>query len=186
MNARSAEIKRDGSLKPDLSRAPDPICWSQRPRPFRHQHDALSAEKTLRRDHLTGGVTPPSAIAVTDLDSGVVASLPGCDKGVACEAGASVGGGALPCCALCWTSLPIVPVIASEVGVLTGSKSTRDESEAVSLGSTDIGRSSVGCRRPNRTRVERNGAAVVAVPRRSDRSGARKYQHLRCVGQSNR
>jgi hypothetical protein len=41
-------------------------------RPFRHRHDALSAEKSLRRDHLTGGVTPPSAIAVTDLDSGVV------------------------------------------------------------------------------------------------------------------
>src|ERR1700740_2102479 len=109
-----------------------------------------------------------------------------CDKGVACEAGASVGGGALPCCGLCWTSLPIVPVIASEGGVLTGSKLTRAGGEAVSLGSTDVGRLSIECRCPNRTPVERNGAAVVAVNRRSDRSGARKYQHLRCVGQSNR
>jgi hypothetical protein len=68
------------------------------------------------------------------------ASLPACDNVLSCWAGVSISGGALAsCCTLCWTSLLAVAVIASEVGGLTESISTRDEGEAVSAGSTDIG-----------------------------------------------
>ena len=55
---------------PDLSGAPGSYMLVSRPRLFRHRHDALSAKK--RREQLTGGVTPSSAIAVTDLDFGAV------------------------------------------------------------------------------------------------------------------
>ena len=56
---------------PDLSGAPDPICWSQG-RGYLRIGTTRYLRKTLRREQLTGGVTPPSAIAVTDLDFGAV------------------------------------------------------------------------------------------------------------------
>ena len=69
LNARSAEFKRDGSLKPDLSGARILYVGLKGCGNLGIGTGAICGKV---RDHLTGGATPPSAIAVNDLDSGVV------------------------------------------------------------------------------------------------------------------